>query len=488
MSCYREFVPGSQADPAEFGVFASSIHKTEDGAYVFTVRTDGGDRIVAEEAAGFTGEKYTGADGKTYVLTDKTHENAQLLRKLFPFTAPSAVLHEKRSIGVGDRLGIATPGHLRVFRRYDAYPILAQQSVRELTLTERDFENVLDCASWGVFREDFTRGWGADGDHLKTPEEVDYALSCGYTMITLDCSNHIRNVEAMSLAEVEAEYVPNAELEKEYLSGPIRVTDDLTIEMDREGFMRAVLIYGKAIEFAAKIWREHIEGKPVDFEISIDETDTPTLPTQHYFVANELAKRGVVVTTMAPRFCGEFQKGIDYIGDVEQFRAEMIEHAAIADRFGYKISVHSGSDKFSVFPSVGELTHGHFHLKTAGTSWLEAMRLVAMKDPALYREIHAFALDSFDAARKYYHVTTELDKIPALDTLADDQLPSLFEMNDARQLIHITYGLILTAKNEDGSDRFRGRLFSLWNTYEEEYAQLLDHHIGRHLEQLYSRI
>ena len=486
MKDFRSYIPGV-SDPAEFGVFERSVHKTEKGEYVFTARTGKGDRIVAERSAGFKGEGFTGADGKEYVLAENCHENGELLRKLFPFTAPSPILSKQRTVGTGDRLGIATPGHLRAFSRFDVYPVLAQQSVRELNLTERDFENVLDCASRAVFREDYTRGWGADGDHLKTPEEVEYAISCGYTMITLDCSAYIKNVSAMTDQQLEAEYIPNEMLENEYLTGPVKVSDALTVEMDMKTLMQAVIIYGKAIDFAAKIWREHIKGRPVDFEISIDETDTPTVPAHHYFVANELTKRGVKITTMAPRFCGEFQKGIDYVGDLDHFRAEMKQHAAIADAFGYKISVHSGSDKFSVFPSVGELTGQHFHLKTAGTSWLEAMKLVAMKDPALYRQIHGFALENFTKATAYYHVTTDLSKIPALETLSDAELPALFENNDARQLIHITYGLILTERNDDGSLRFKDRLYDLWNTYEEDYAALLDAHIGRHLEMLCGR-
>ena len=117
------------------------------------------------------------------------------------------------------------------------------------------------------------------------------------------------------------------------------------------------------------------------------------------------------------------------------------------------------------------------------------MRVVAACDPALYREIHEFALSTaFAEARKYYHVTTDLSKIPPLDALSDGELEGLFDQNDARQLIHITYGLILTAKGADGAYRFRDRLFRLWRSREEEYARRLERHIGRHLELLYGGI
>ena len=212
--------------------------------------------------------------------------------------------------------------------------------------------------------------------------------------------------------------------------------------------------------------------------MSIDETATPTTPLEHFFVAHELIRRGAKPATIAPRFCGDFQKGIDYIGDLAQFDREMAVHAAIARHFGYKLSIHSGSDKFSAFPAIGKHTRGTFHVKTAGTNWLEAMGVIAKVDPALYREVHAYALEAFPEATVYYHVTTNLDNIPALDTLTDVQLPSLFDNNDSRQLIHITYGLILNHGD------FKERLYTLWRENAEAYAQALERHIGRHMQEL----
>ena len=461
-------------------VYPKSAHRAET-CVVAMVRGDDSDYLrVTGVNPGFSGEE----KGDAY-LAPLTHENAVLLRKLFPFTAPQPVLTKQRTFGVGDRLGIAAPGHLRVFERYDAFPVLAQQSIRELNLTKRTFADVLDSATFAVFREDFQRGFGADGDHLKTDEEVAYALANGYTMITLDCSEHIRNdVVGMSNEQVDAAYRPHAEWEKLYCDKTFAI-EDQRVTFDRQEFRRACLIYAAALDHAEHIYKTFIQGKPVDFEISIDETMTPTTPAQHYFVASELLRRGVTFATIAPRFCGEFQKGIDYIGDLRQFEAEMRVHAAIARKFGYKLSIHSGSDKFSVFPIIGELTQKHFHVKTAGTNWLEAMRVVTMTEPKLYREVHAFALEAFHEATKYYHVTTDLSRIPALETLTDAELPGLFEQNDARQLIHITYGLILSAQNETGGDRFKIRLYRCWRENDGLYYDRLEQHIGRHLALLY---
>lgn len=400
-------------------------------------------------------------------------ESAAYLRRRFPFTAPVPVLSRPRTFGVGDRLGIACPGHIRAFEAYDVTPVFAQQSIRELTLTNRTYEDVLDCVTFAVFRAHYTGGFGADGDHLKRPEDVENALSLGYTMITLDCSDHIR--ADGGLAEL------SDELREAYLDRTFDVGEGIALTFDTDSLAKMAHTYGAAIDFAVSIWNRFFAGggaARADFEISIDETATPTTPLQHFFVASELTRRGVKPATLAPRFTGEFQKGIDYIGNLDRFDREMAVHAALARHFGYKLSIHSGSDKFAVFPSIGKHTRGVFHVKTAGTNWLEAMRVVAATDPVLYREAHAYALSAFDEATAYYHVTTNLNNIPPLSSLSDAELPALFDNDDARQLIHITYGLILSHGD------FRARLYALWHAHAEAYATAVARHIGRHMEAL----
>ena len=112
------------------------------------------------------------------------------------------------------------------------------------------------------------------------------------------------------------------------------------------------------------------------------------------------------------------------------------------------------------------------------------MRLAAIKEPAFYRRMHAFALAHFDEARKYYHVTTDISKIPPLESLSDARLPELMDDVNARQMLHITYGLILTAVDETGDMYLRRELYELLDRCSEDYAALLDGHIGRHLKAL----
>ena len=466
-----------------FEAFKKSINNIE-GSAVFMAKDGGGTFIVIASQDGKSGAQlgFKGADvGDGKFRASLNHENAEAIRKLFPFTAPVRGLSKKQSFGVGDRLGIATPGHIDLFENKDVFPIFAQQSIRELNLTGRTYEDVLDAATFAVFREGYKKGFGADGDHLKTTENIEYALSLGFSMITLDCSDHIKN-------DVKPENAPplTKQYADKYLNRTFLIEEGINLAFSEGELRQCAAIYGEAITFASDIYKRYFaSGKyEADFEVSIDETVSVTTPIQHFFVARELLDAGVSFATIAPRFCGEFQKGIDYIGDIAQFDSEIKIHAAIARRLGYKLSIHSGSDKFSVFPSIGRETRGQFHIKTAGTNWLEAMRVIAQAAPDFYREIHRFALENFSEATKFYHVSTDLSKIPDVNSLKDGELPKLFDDKDARQLIHITYGLILSQKNKDNSFTYRDRLYRIWQDHEEEYRKALVKHIGKHFELL----
>ena len=114
---------------------------------------------------------------------------------------------------------------------------------------------------------------------------------------------------------------------------------------------------------------------------------------------------------------------------------------------------------------------------------MEAMRVIAKCEPDLYRKIHIFALKHFKEATKYYHVTTNLDNIPDISKLKDEQLPELLCQNDARQLIHLTYGLILNERQQ-GNYLYKDEVYQKWHKYEKEYRIFLKRHIGRHLKKL----
>lgn len=429
--------------------------------------------------------------GDTAKACPLTHENRLVLNCHFDYTVPRAFGTKVATVGLGDRLGLASPGHIETIKETKAKPVLAQQSIRELTLTNRSMNDMLDAAAFAVFQEGYTGGYGADGDHIKEESDIKMALGLGISMLTLDCSDQIpKGIDNKTAEEIEAEYnqIPEAErkrYEKNYLNKTFDVKG-LPIDFDQLTLMTNVLQYHEAIQYMVHVYQTYMvtAGRDIDYEISIDETETITSPLAHFFVANELKAADVKVISLAPRFCGEFQKGIDYIGDIKQFEIELSEHALIAEYFGYKLSIHSGSDKFAVFPIIAKYTNGILHVKTAGTNWLEAIRVIAGTNPDLYRRMHVFALENFDEALKYYHVTPDLDSIKPLDSVADGELADYMNNDAARQLFHVTYGLILTAKDENGDFTFSDEFFKALDEHEEEYRAALVKHIGKHLELL----
>ncbi|MBD2845638.1 tagaturonate epimerase family protein [Paenibacillus sp. IB182496] len=480
------------ADSAAVKVYEASY--SEHGPTRVVMVRDGIDKKLLAAGGGELYEALQGEEQDGVKRAPLSHENRLVLNRYFDYTVPKAFGKQVATFGLGDRLGLASPGHIQTIRGRDVKPILAQQSIRELALTGRNYREVIDAACYAAFQEGYKDGFGADGDHLKVEDDIRMSLELGFTMLTLDCSEYIDNdIEGLDEAALRAKYaeVPadkRSHYEATYLNRSFEVGSE-QVAFDELSLMKNVLTYDPAIGYMLHIYDTFIKtaGREIDFEISIDETMTPTAPESHYLVAKELYDRKLDIFSMAPRFCGEFQKGIDYIGDLAQFERELKVHAAIADHFGYKLSIHSGSDKFSVFELVGKYTGGRFHVKTAGTNWLEAVRTVAKVNPDLYRRMHQYALDHFEEALAYYHVTTDLSKIKPLADVSDAELPNYMNEDNARQLIHITYGILLQAKNEQGGPLFRDEFYRTLIEQEAQYDSSLAAHIGRHLDLLGKR-
>ncbi|HUZ16885.1 MAG TPA: tagaturonate epimerase family protein, partial [Spirochaetia bacterium] len=399
---------------------------------------------------------------------------------------PISLRDKKTTIGCGDRLGLATPGHLRAANKFDCYPVLAQQSVRELTLTKRDFQSVARDVSFLVFQEGYERGYGSDGDHLKKMADIDLALEAGMPMITLDLTEVMHpDPASWSTAKIDSEFEKLddsiAQPVLRMYAGKTFKLSSSTIVFGAEEVKRCTLMYWDMLEFTKQV-DSHLKdkrGDQYDLEISIDETTTPTVPSHHLFIASELQNRGVVVNSLAPRFIGEFQKGIDYIGKVEEFDKQFMVHCDIARAYGnYKVSIHSGSDKFSVYPSIGKYTRERLHLKTAGTSWLEAMRVVARTNPALFRRMLAKAFDYFPEATKLYHITADIHQIRDAREVDDAHLDEYLNDSNSRQLIHITYGGLLNDPD------LRSEFFRTLDEHEEEHYATIERHLTKHIELL----
>lgn len=441
-------------------------------------------RVAGAEALILTGNpevlcEFQGESKEYGKLCPLTHANRLALNRYFPYTIPQAMGRAATTLGLGDRLGLANYAHLLCIREKNVLPILAQQSMRELQLTHRTYEDVLDAAVWAVFRAGWRYGFGADGDHLKNEKDIAGALACGYSMITLDCSEVLQPVpEAPSQRRQAYLALPEelrTVLEHTYKNRVL----GLGFSYSQARLEELAICYGQAIALSCRVWRLiQKAGRAVDLELSLDETAFTTAPDAHFFVASELQRYGVSLNSLAPKFVGEFQKGVDYIGDPQAFAQDLSAHCRIADFFGYKISVHSGSDKFSVFPAVGQCTGGRFHLKTAGTSWLEAVRVIAKQEPDLYRRMHRRALEVLTQARAYYVVHADPARIEPLDLRVDEELPQYMNEDDARQLLHITYGFLLDTPG------MKQDIYQALDRHREEYQTGLEHHIGAHVARL----
>ena len=181
------------------------------------------------------------------------------------------------------------------------------------------------------------------------------------------------------------------------------------------------------------------------------------------------------MTSLAPRFVGKFQKGVDYMGDLAEFERELERHVAIMRRFGdYKLSIHTGSDKFSIYPIIARHAGGLVHVKTAGTSYLEALRVIAHRNPDLMRRVLEVGREHFEQDRHSYYIDARLDRVPQPGQLADADLPGLLDEFDSRQVLHVTFGSIL--------DAYGPEIKSEIARQEADYAAALETHFTRHVE------
>jgi hypothetical protein len=421
------------------------------------------------------------------------HTNAVGLRKHLPFLRPQ-VIGVRPTVGTGDRLGLATPAHVRAVRGTGLRPTFAQQSIREMTRTGRTPDDVMDTAVFGAFEEGYRDGFGADADHLKTKDDINATAAAGFTMFTIDPGDHVDDdAEAadMDLLKEKLAALPwpalkinSEDLCRRFIGQSCRLPDDSVITLDEEAFFRAASKYGRALAHTAEMYR-HVKAKmgarPFELEMSVDETATPTSVAEHVFVASELQRMGVKWVSLAPRFVGEFEKGVDYIGDLAEFERTFAQHVAVAQHFGpYKISIHSGSDKFSIYPIAARLAGDLVHLKTAGTSYLEALRAVARIDPGFFREVMAFAIERYPDDRASYHVSADLSKVPSPDSIGNAELPDVLDQFDARETLHVTFGSVLTAE-AGGEPRFRDRFLAALSSNEEVHYETVRAHIERHV-------
>jgi hypothetical protein len=445
-----------------------------------------------------------GFQGSVIKLSDSTDVNIKVcnlsthnrkeLQKYFDFTNPKCI-GLKNSFGFGDRIGLANAAHIRSLQGSSFQPILSQQSIRELTRTQRKPAEVMDAAVWAVFQEGYANGFGADADHLKTTEDIDLMVENGFKMFTFDPGEYVHN-EADTLNEQELDDAIKrtnwkglnsdyTSLERTYSGKKFKISKELELSADKISLKRAILKYGDALAHIKKMndYLKHTYPKyDSEVEVSVDETESVTSPFEHFFIASELNRLGVKLVSLAPRFIGDFEKGIDYKGDLNIFKKEYLKHLAITKHFGtYKISLHSGSDKFSVYKVIGEINDGFIHVKTAGTSYLEALKVAAIIEPNLFREIFNYSKGLYKTEKKSYHVSADAKKLKSAEKYSDKELVDLFNNIDCRQVLHVTFGRILTDKNEKGEYIFKNKILNLLKNNEKTHYEVILNHFKKHL-------
>jgi len=383
------------------------------------------------------------------------------------------------SFGFGDRLGLATPGHLAALRAAGGQirGVFPQQSIREMTRTQRTAQQVMVEACNALDNAGFDEPFGADADHLKTEQDVDVTAAAGFTFFTIDPSDHVDQ-------GADAHWI------NQYAGKTIEIEDGLSLSFDDASVQRTAIKYGKSIEHALSLAAYIAKTAPQhEIELSVDETDEPTTLIEHYIIADQCMKEGVNLVSLAPRFIGDFEKGVDYKGNIEQLELSLNDHAAIARHLGpYKLSLHSGSDKVSIYAAFARATRGLFHVKTAGTSYLEALRVVARHDASLFRKIIGFARDHYDVDKATYHVSGTVEGTPLPDDVAEQEKIYLECWADVpegkgftepgRQILHCTFGSVLT----DGELGPAVREVLL--AHPDTYCEILTDHFSRHLEAL----
>ena len=404
----------------------------------------------------------------------------------------------QKSFGFGDRLGLATPGHLLSSKKFSFKPIFAQQSIREMERTQRTPEEVMTAATDALAKHGYSDIWGADADHLKTPEDVRLTAAAGFCFFTIDPSAFVVNeadgMRDPELDEQTARLVQDGIFDDAgwtdlYLGKTFEVSPSLNLKFNPSQLKRAAVKYARAVAHSAEMAKHIAAARPAgewEIEVSVDETDSPTHPLEHLFFGLELKRRNVTVVSLAPRFVGDFEKGIDYRGDIAEFERQLVEHVAIAQHCGpYKISIHSGSDKFSVYPIIGRVCGDLLHVKTAGTSYLEALRVVARTAPEMFKEIAAYSYSRFNTDRKSYHISTTEQEVAALAKAGFASMEhDYLDERVGRQLLHVTFGLVLTVGTDAKGKLFKTAILEILDRELALHDEVLEAHFDKHLSLL----
>lgn len=340
----------------------------------------------------------------------------------------------KYTFGVGDRFANGAHAQLAAFVEakklgIDITPVW-NKSNREHNIIGSEPTQTREAADKAVADLGWTGDYLLDADHINLSTVERFVAPCDF--FTLDVADDIGSTA--DPADVEAFISRHPEL-----IGTVAIEGiDQPFEITREMVEKTANQFLKATQKAAAIYQHIVEAKggTDNFvtEVSMDETDSPQTPPEMLIILAAIADQGVPIQTIAPKFTGRFNKGVDYVGDPVQFEKEFNDDLAVIAHAikiyglpaGLKLSVHSGSDKFSIYPIIKraiQRTGAGLHIKTAGTNWLEEIIGLAEAGSdglALAKSIYSKALEKKEALCEPY--ATVID-------ISDSKLPSTEEVN-----------------------------------------------------------
>lgn len=417
----------------------------------------------------------------------------------------TAIVLEKLSIGVGDRFAHQAKAQLAACQRAVEKGVVVvpvwNKSNREHKIVGSEPQSTRTAADAAVRQSGWTHSHYVDADHINL-DTVDRFLPVS-DFFTLDVAHAIGHPPGESDAENFVHRHPE-------LTGRIEI-QGIPEPLDVAAAQTALAAqkYLFAVSEAGRIYRHIADRKqPGQFitEVSMDETDCPQTPSELLLILAAIADQGIPIQTIAPKFTGRFNKGVDYSGDVQQFEKEFAADLAVIahaiSHYGLpanlKLSVHSGSDKFSIYEPIRRSLH-HFgagvHVKTAGTTWLEELIGLSEAGPeglAMAKQIYASALDHLDDLCAPYAAVIDIDpkQLPAAGEVRDwtaeqysgalrhDQQNPLFNPH-VRQLLHVGYKIAAGL-----GDRYTDLLVACEDSISRNVTQNL---YDRHIEPLFVR-
>ncbi len=372
---------------------------------------------------------------------------------------------EKYSVGTGDRFAKEAGAQLAAVKMaFDEgldIAIVWNKSYREHSIIHTDPASVRSAADTAVKKLNWKGSYYVDADHIGM-KTVDLFLESS-DFFTLDVAEFIgKDVSKEKLdAFIEKYRSFCGPLTIEGINSPFDVTEEFLRSIARK--------YLLAVSEAGKLYRQ-IEGKKGKgnfiTEVSMDETESPQTPLELLFILAALADEGIPLQTIAPKFTGRFNKGVDYAGDIKQFEKEFnddLKVLAFAVREfnipeSLKLSVHSGSDKFSIYPVIKKAlkdNNAGLHIKTAGTTWLE--ELIGLAESGgdglvIAKKVYRSAYERYDELAAPYADVIDIDagELPSPDevdfwspeqytaALRHDQSNPAYNLN-LRQLLHVGY-------------------------------------------------